>query len=120
MADKYRIAVASTDGETVNQHFGRADKFFIYVVDDDEGYDFVEERNLAPVCKEQSHNIPDMEKRVQDLKDCKYIAAAKIGPGAEAEISKQGLVSMELPGTIEDAVLKIWKYNRIQKLYQKI
>lgn len=120
MADKYKIAIASTDGETVNEHFGRAEKFFIYVVDDDEGYDFVEERNLEPLCKGQSHSVLDMEKRVVNLKDCKYVAAAKIGPGAEAEISKQGLVSMELPGIIDDAVLKIWKYNQIQKLYQKI
>ena len=44
MADKdsykYRIAIASSDGETVNRHYGRADKFFIYLVDDEEGFNW--------------------------------------------------------------------------------
>lgn len=120
LADKYRIAVASTDGESVNQHFGRADKFFIYTIDDDVGYDFVETRALVPVCLGKSHKIPEMERRVGQLADCKYVAAAKIGPGAESALEQAGITAMELPGEIEEAVLKIWKFNRMQKLYQKI
>lgn len=118
MADKYKIAVASTDGESVDQHFGRADKFFIYVLDDDVGYDFVAQRNLEPVCLGKSHNVLDMQKRVEKLKDCKYVAAAKIGPGAEIALEKCGVTALELPGKIDEAVLSIWRYNQIQKLYK--
>lgn len=118
MADKYKIAVASTDGESVNQHFGRADKFFIYIIDDDVGYDFVETRALLPVCLGKIHKIPEMERRVGQLSDCKYVVAAKIGPGAESALEQAGITAIELPGEIEAAVLKIWKYNQIQKLYK--
>ena len=31
-----RVAVASSDGRTVNLHFGRADRFRIYRITDDE------------------------------------------------------------------------------------
>lgn len=37
-----RIAVVSTDGKTVNDHFGRAERFLIYDIDDK--LTFVEER----------------------------------------------------------------------------
>ena len=46
MADKYRVAVASTDGESVNTHYGKAEIFYIYAVDDDEGYDLLEKRSM--------------------------------------------------------------------------
>lgn len=119
MADKYKIAVASTDGESVDQHFGRADKFFIYVLDDDVGYDFVAQRNLEPVCLGKSHNVLDMQKRVERLKDCKYVAAAKIGPGAEIALEKCGVTALKLPGKIDEAVLSIWRYTRF-KNYTRI
>ena len=48
---EYRVAVASTDGESVNQHYGRASKFYIYTVDDQVGYDLTEERLVEPVCQ---------------------------------------------------------------------
>ena len=119
MADeKYKLAVASTDGLTVNQHYGRANKFFIYLVDDDDGYDFVEERAVTPVCSDGSHILADMQKSVQAFTDCKYVVAAKIGAGAAGQLSGAGIVAMELPGTIEEAVLKVWKYNQVQRLFK--
>lgn len=120
MADIYRVAVASTDGESVNQHFGRADTFLIFSVDDETGYDILEKRRLEPVCLNHSHNVNDMQKRAENLRDCKYVTASKIGPGAESALRSAGIISMELPGDIDEAILKIWKYNRIQKLYGKI
>ena len=47
---KYRVAVASTDGETVNIHYGKSHLFYIYFVDDETGYDLVEKRAVTPVC----------------------------------------------------------------------
>ena len=32
----YKVAVASNDGKFVNEHFGRAEKFMIYEIYDDE------------------------------------------------------------------------------------
>lgn len=114
---KYRVAIASTDGSTVNCHYGRAEKFYIYAIDDEEGFDLLEERHVNPVCLDGSHIQNDMEKSVKNLNDCKYVAASRIGSGAIQSLTANGITGMELPGDIEEAILKIWKYNRIQGLF---
>lgn len=113
----YKAAFASTDGESVNIHYGRAEKFFVYTIKDDEGYDFLEERKAKPVCMDGKHIIPEMEKSTKQLEDCRYIIASKIGGGAAASLTARGITPMELPGTIDDAILKVWEYNRIQGLF---
>ena len=113
----YRIAVASTDGETVNQHYGRASKFYIYSVDDEEGYDLVEERNVEPVCMDGSHIVSKMEQSVLNFNDCRYIVVSRLGSAAGAALTAQGITAMELPGSIDEAILRVWKYNRVQGLF---
>lgn len=117
MADKYRVAVASTDGESVNTHYGKSEIFYIYIVDDDEGYDLVEKRQVTPVCQDGFHNKVAMETHVQQFTDCKYVIASRIGNGAIQSLTAAGITAMELPGSIDDAILKVWKYNRIQGLF---
>ena len=117
MADKYRVAIASTDGETVNTHYGKSEIFYIYIVDDDEGYDLLEKRSVKPVCQEGFHDKSAMDIHVQQFKDCKYVIASRIGDGAIQSLTAQGITAMELPGSIDDAILKVWKYNRIQGLF---
>ena len=120
MADKasktsvYKVAIASTDGETVNMHYGKATKFYIYSIDDEVGYDLVEERQVEPVCQEGSHVISKMEESVLRFTDCRYIVVSRLGTAA---LSAAGITAMELPGTIDDAILRVWKYNQIQGLF---
>ena len=114
---KYRVAVASSDGESVNRHYGKAESFYIYLVDDEEGYDFLEKRLVKAVCQEGKHNAAEMEKHVQNFRDCKYVVASRIGSGAIQSLTAAGITAMELPGSIDDAILKIWKYNRVQGLF---
>ena len=117
MADKYRVAIASTDGETVNTHYGKSEIFYIYIVDDDEGYDLLEKRSVKPVCQDGIHDKSAMDIHVQQFTDCKYVIASRIGDGAIQSLITQGITAMELPGSIDDAILKVWKYNRIQGLF---
>ena len=123
MADKasknsvYKVAIASTDGETVNLHYGKATKFYIYSIDDEVGYDLVEERQVEPVCQEGSHVISKMEESVLRFTDCRYIVVSRLGTAASAALSAAGITAMELPGTIDDAILRVWKYNQIQGLF---
>ena len=114
---KYRVAVASTDGESVNIHYGKSNLFYIYYVDDETGYDLVEKRSVTPVCQDGSHVKSAMEESVKLFEDCKYVVASRIGPGAAQALTSAGLISMELPGSIDDAILKVWKYNRVQGLF---
>lgn len=113
----YRVAVASTDGETVNTHYGKAEIFYIYTVDDEVGYDLFEIRKVTPVCQDGSHNKTAMEQSALKFTDCRYVVASRIGSGAVQALSSANITSMELPGSIDDAILKVWKYNRIQGLF---
>ena len=123
MADKaskssiYKVAIASSDGETINQHYGKAEKFYIYSIDDEEGYDLVEERQVQPVCMDGAHEISKMEKSVLNFTDCRYIIVSRLGTAASAALSAAGITAMELPGSIDDAILRVWKYNQIQNLF---
>lgn len=116
-SSKYRVAVASTDGETVNTHYGKSNLFYIYFLDDAEGYDFVEKRAVRPVCMDGSHVKSEMDKSVLKFKDCKYLIASRIGSAAHQALTAAGITAMELPGSIDDAILKVWKYNQIQGLF---
>lgn len=114
---KYCIAVASTDGENVNCHYGRATQFYVYYIDDDEGYDFLEKRSVKPVCLGGAHDKKVMEQSVTQFTDCRYVIASRIGSGASQTLAAAGIIAMELPGTIDDAILKVWKYNQVQNLF---
>lgn len=114
----YKVAVASSDGTMVNRHYGKAEQFLVYAVDDDEGYDFVETREVVPVCTENGHLEPAMRQSTARFSDCRYVVAAKIGSGASASLAERGITAMELPGSIEEAIVKVWKYNRIQGLFK--
>ena len=115
---KYLVAVASTDGETVNTHYGKAENFYIYSVDDEEGFELFEKRSVIPVCQDGSHNKAQMEEHIRQFTDCKYVIASKIGIAAAQALTLAGITSMELPGTIDDVMLKVWKYNQIQNLFK--
>ena len=123
MADKaantsiYKVAIASTDGETVNQHYGKAEKFYIYSIDDEVGYDLVEERLVEPVCMDGAHEISKMKESVLRFTDCRYIVVSRLGTAASSALAAAGITAMELPGSIDDAILNVWKYNQIQNLF---
>ena len=110
-SSKYRVALASTDGETVNQHYGRSD--------DEEGYDLIEKRKVLPVCRDGGHIASEMEDSTAQFLDCRYVVASRLGAGASAALTARGITAMELPGSVDEAMLKIWKYNRIQGLFKE-
>ena len=119
MADKnlYKVAVASTDGKNIDVHYGKADKFFIYQIDDEAGFDFIEVRNTKPACFGSGHLVAEMERSTSQFTDCRYVVAARIGSGAAASLAAKGISGMELPETIDDALIKVQKYNQIQGLF---
>ncbi len=115
----YRVALASSDGKNVDEHYGRARKFYIYLINDQEGYEFVEERNARPPCMGASHMILEMDKSAKNFSDCKYVGASRIGSGASSTLSAHGIISIEVPGSVEEAILKIWKYDQAQSLFKQ-
>lgn len=112
----YKVAVASSDGKVVNQHFGRAEQFLIIEVDEEGLFKLVEVRKLNRVCNNGEHDEEDMQKRVSELTDCKYVLVSRIGQGAENILEAKGISAYEIPDFIEDALTKLISYVEINKL----
>jgi predicted Fe-Mo cluster-binding NifX family protein len=74
----YRIAIASSNGESVDQHFGQAQNFLIYQVSS-KGIDFVEDREVQLVQSETPHSEENLERLVKLLEDCSAVFVLKIG-----------------------------------------
>ena len=113
----FRVAAASTDGGyTIDTHFGRATEFYIYQFFEDE-WVYVEKRTVDPVCQNGSHSRDAMQKTVDLFSDCQYVAASRIGAGANALLTQKGIVAMAMPGDLIEALNKIHTYNEIQNLF---
>ena len=113
---KFRVAVATSDGIVINQHFGRADKFRIYDINQDDTIRFIEERNVIPVCQSGVHDDLKMKERSNDFSDCKYVLVSRIGNGAANALEQAGVNPMELPGIIEESIERLIAYDQVQAL----
>ena len=117
MADEqYRIAVASSDGIVVNNHFGRARAFYIYSVNED-SIDILDIRNLPPVCEMGEHDEERLKKNVDSLSDCTHLLASRVGNGARAALEKKGIRVYEIPGVISESIDKLVKYEKVNELF---
>lgn len=86
-----RIAIVSTDGANVNNHFGMAKRFLIY--DCNDKITFVEERSTETYSVGDPNHPFDPEKfgRIAALlKDCTKIYITKIGDTPAGQIEKNG------------------------------
>ncbi len=116
--EEYKIAVASSDGIVVNNHFGRAKDFYIYQIDDKEEIHFLEKRSVTPVCERGNHDDEKLKTNLEKLRDCKYLLVSKIGRGAADMAEGFGIESYEIPGIIEESIEQLIKYIKIKKLFK--
>lgn len=116
----YKIAVASTDGKVVNQHFGKADQFYIIQVDDENKFELVEIRKLAPICQGGDHDDDAFGDHVRLLSDCAYVLVSQIGRRAEYELESQGIGAYVLPDLIENSINKLISYLEIDKMIDEL
>ncbi|MCF6187711.1 MAG: hypothetical protein L3J49_09630 [Desulfobulbaceae bacterium] len=88
-----RVAIASTDGETVNEHFGRAERFFIYDITGDK-LNLVTVREVTPLSTGDKEHLFDgkrMAEVLDPLKDCTQVYCTRIGERPEKELAKSGI-----------------------------
>ena len=87
-----KIAVASTDGKHVNEHFGRSEQFKIYETSQE--FTFIEDRKCAKLSTGDPGHAFDSSRfdPIADmLQDCKKVYVSDIGAVPEAELKKRGL-----------------------------
>jgi nitrogen fixation protein NifX len=108
-----KIAVASNDGITVDEHFGRAKTFRIYEVEDNGASRLLENReikSLPSVSPEPAHGA---DATVEQLSDVNAVLALQIGPNSQQSLSERGIRSFALKGSLEKALSS---YGRRHKL----
>lgn len=103
-----RVAVVSSDGKVVNQHFGKASRFLIFEVADGK-IQFIEERKNTPLCgsAENGHANDALSRTISLISDCQAVLCARIGGVAEEELRRNKIRPVEAPYFIHEALKNI-------------
>jgi nitrogen fixation protein NifX len=114
--DIMKIAFATTDGKTVDEHFGRAGMFAIYEMTE-QGYHFVGIRKFADGMDKSVADTKDIgplhddavQNKVDRLADCKLVYLTEIGGPSAARLVKKGMMPMKVkePIAIERALTQL-------------
>ncbi len=110
---KLKLAIASSDGKVINQHFGKASRFLI-IETDGEKLEVLEVRENNPACgslEYGGHEDNAIERSIVLIKDCYAVLCSRIGGGAAEELLRMGIEPVEAPGFIEENVLAYAKYR---------
>lgn len=102
---KTRIAAVSTDGTHVDEHFGKAQRFMIYDVD--EQITWVEDRITEPLSENDPSHGFDADKfnRIAaKLKDCSKVYMTRIGDTPAATLRELGIEPVIYEGAIADLI----------------
>ena len=109
----YRIALASSDGLHIDRHFGHSDGFVIVAVEPSGNFVEQERRQAKAPCQHGFHDAGAMQAAVRALRDCRYVVAEAIGPGAQKALEQQDILPLEIEGaTVAQVVQKIYVYEK--------
>lgn len=100
--DKIRVAVVSTDGVHVNDHFGMAQRFLIYDLAQD--LTLVADRPSEKLSVGDPNHPFDADKfkRVAEtIKDCSRVYVTRIGEGPAGKLKEMGIEAVVFDGPIE-------------------
>ncbi|MBQ1833285.1 MAG: hypothetical protein II114_05890 [Treponema sp.] len=123
----YKIAVATSDGENVDLHFGAADAFSIYEVSDEGKISFLEKRSasdqISGAEKKGScgQNVGcgsgsscgcggEVSEKVLLLDDCRCVVCEKIGFNVTKQLEKKAVASFDVDCPVQVALEKISNY----------
>jgi nitrogen fixation protein NifX len=96
-----KVAVASTDGILIDEHFGRAKQFLVFDVDEQGEYTFLEKRSAGNISGLDCHSVDYI---VPLLADVEAVLAVQIGQAAERILRRQGIFALPVEGPIEQAL----------------
>lgn len=99
----FRVAVASSDGKQIDLHFGEANTFFIYDIENG-SFTFIEKRSIM---RTLCHSEAEFDRVSMFLKDCGAVLVSRIGPGAARTLLQSGLRVFEAPYAVDDVLRKL-------------
>lgn len=107
-----KVAVASSDGIWVNQHFGSAKEFWIYEVFENGEYNFIEQRGISLKEKDVSHHAK-ITRLVDILQDVEAVLSVQIGSHAERLLLYKGINAFTVSSDIDKALRAYGKRSKI-------
>lgn len=110
----YKIAVATSDGEKIDLHFGETEFFYIYEIDEKK-IKFLQKRAVLNDSKENAAAgggcCREMSAKVNTIKDCRGVLALKIGFNAQKMLSTLNIsVFDDIDCSVQDAISSIAEY----------
>jgi nitrogen fixation protein NifB len=104
-----RVAVGSTDGVVIDEHFGKAEFFYIYEVDEYGGHDLIEKRFVQG----GPQQVAEM------LADVKVVLVKQLGPHAEEELRKRKIIGLKIEGSLERALNAYAKRGKLINYFEE-
>lgn len=107
---RFRVAVASSDGAVVNQHFGRAREFLIYERQKDGSFLWTGAIPVTPLCEDFSHSEENLRETAAKIADYDAVLVSRIGTEADDYMRKAGVPVYVITDYIEGALAALTKY----------
>ena len=102
----WKVCVCSDDGVNINQHFGRCQEGFIYLIDNSGKINLLEKRFLGTAAGGES----ELPQKVERISDCNYVLCAKIGNHAVRLLAREEISALECSDQIVEALQKLFIY----------
>lgn len=103
-----KVAVTSTNGKSIDTHFGKADIIYVYDVKNKD-VKFIEKRNVDKYCSDNplhAFRPDDFDKVYQAIADCKILYTQKIGAVPAEKCRSLGLKVNQAEGEIKTVLGK--------------
>ena len=94
-----KIAISTSNGTSVDRHFGKADCFYIYKLTDN-GLEFLEKRDVDSYCtpenaaqfaQNDAFNTDRFDKVYGVIQDCQILYTQKIGETPARKLREKGM-----------------------------
>jgi nitrogen fixation protein NifX len=107
-----KVAVATSDGININEHFGQAREFYLYHVQEDGTFRLLEVRAIgnAPLDAARAHTA---EITVEQISDADVVLVSQIGPHAASSLAARGIKSFTVKGAIDRALSAYGKRHKL-------
>ncbi|MHB8123439.1 MAG: NifB/NifX family molybdenum-iron cluster-binding protein [Desulfuromonadaceae bacterium] len=103
------IAVASKDGKEINQHFGHAERFLIFDVEDGAAK-LVDERVVERYCSfDPEHPLRGhlLRSIAEALAGCRAVVTAQMGEHPKGELERLGVEPIVISGPIKSTLVEL-------------
>ncbi|SFL41633.1 Predicted Fe-Mo cluster-binding protein, NifX family [Methanobrevibacter olleyae] len=96
-----RIAVASSNGEDLDLHFGKAHSLYVYEYHEEKDeFEFIDKRTVEI----ESYTKHQNPKIIDAIKDCEVAICQQFGVKAQMHAGDFGLKLVKDEGTVEEAL----------------